>query len=207
MGSFVKKLFGTGSTETSTGEGTVLEAKFEKEDQIVSALQMVGAGFETKGGCTLMLTESVENGVDAIIKYNDKHRTKVKGKIKVSIDNEKKRIIIVDSGTGFIDVKHVCEKPFDSLKKDDSTQTGKFARGLQGFRAFCENLTYITKRMPEDISKNEKDVIPNNNAGSHTVQIEFSDTSGKAKVKYVEDSLFSNYTKENHGTIAIYENW
>ena len=38
----------------------------------------VGAGFETKGGCALMLTESVENGVDAIVKYNELHKSKEK---------------------------------------------------------------------------------------------------------------------------------
>lgn len=207
MENFVKKLFGTEKEKTISEDGVVLEAKFEKEDQIVSALHMVGAGFETKGGCSLMLTESVENGVDAIIKYNELHKYKTKGKINVNIDNEKKRVIIVDNGTGFIDIKHVCEKPFDSLKKDDSTQTGKFARGLQGFRAFCKNLIYITKRMPEDILENEKDIIPSDHRDSYTTHIEFSDTSSKAKVKYIQDSLFSEYTKENHGTIAIYENW
>src|SRR3989338_1647575 len=120
---------------------------------------MVGAGFEARGGSSLMLTEAVENGVDAIIKFNEIRKKKVKGKIKVMIDEDKRRIIVTDNGTGFLQIKHVCEKPFDSLKEFDNTQTGKFARGLQGFRAFCENLNFITKRIREDIPPNETDVI------------------------------------------------
>ncbi len=155
-----------------------------------------------------MLTEAVENGVDAIIKFNESRKKKNKGEIKVLIDQEKERILVMDNGTGFLQIKHVCEKPFDSLKELDNTQTGKFARGLQGFRAFCEELNYITKRLPEDILTNEKEVIPSNsNFSKQTARLEFTSTSSKVKVKYVNDLEFKKYTPSEHGTIAIYEKW
>jgi len=131
MADIIGRFFKGKGNEPSLESETVFTAKFEQEKQIVSALHLVGAGFETKGGCSLMLTEAVENGVDAIIKYNQMY-TPVKGMVSVHIDKQKKRILIIDNGTGFLDIKHVCEKPFDSLKETDESQTGKFARGLQG---------------------------------------------------------------------------
>jgi hypothetical protein len=183
---------------------TIYSATFDKEKQIVGALNMVGAGFEAKGGSTLMLTESVENGVDAIIKFNEKRKIKIEGEIKVIIDQVNKRILVVDNGTGFIQIKHICEKPFDSLKEMDVTQTGKFARGLQGFRAFCENLSYVTKRLPEDIPSIEHE---GSNGSKETARLEFVSISSKVKVKYVDNSDFIEYSDSEHGTIAIYENW
>lgn len=203
----VEKFFGEKKDEIPFAQETIFEARFEQEKQIVSALHMVGAGFETRGGCSLMLTETVENGVDAIIKYHYLHKP-VKSKINVHIDRKNKKILIIDSGTGFLEVKHVCEKPFDSLKETDNSQTGKFARGLQGFRAFCKKLTYITRRLPEDIPSDEKDVIKGNGTkDSQTVMIQFSDMSGKTKVKYMNNNVFNEYTKSQHGTVAIYEDW
>ncbi|MBI3027856.1 hypothetical protein HYY70_07130 [Candidatus Woesearchaeota archaeon] len=204
---FVKRLFGSKEVETNVDE-TIFSASFEKEKQIVSALNMVGAGFEARGGSSLMLTEAVENGVDAIIKFNENKKKKIKGKIKVLIDKDNERILIIDNGTGFLQIKHVCEKPFDSLKELDITQTGKFARGLQGFRAFCENLYFITKRLPEDIPSNETDVIPANAGSSRlVVKLEFNSMSSKVKVKYIDKSKFDEYSNSEHGTICIYEKW
>ena len=205
---FVKRLFGSKEEYQPNVEETIFSATFEKEKQIVSALNMVGAGFEARGGSSLMLTEAVENGVDAIIKFNENKKKKTKGEIKVIIDKENERILIIDNGTGFLQIKHVCEKPFDSLKEFDSSQTGKFARGLQGFRAFCENLNFITKRLPEDIPPNETDVILANAISSRiTAKLEFNSISSKVKVKYVDESKFREYSNSNHGTIAIYEKW
>ena len=172
---FVKRLFGSKEAYQPNVEETIFSATFEKEKQIVSALNMVGAGFEARGGSSLMLTEAVENGVDAIIKFNENKKKKTKGEIKVIIDKENERILIIDNGTGFLQIKHVCEKPFDSLKEFDSSQTGKFDRGLQGFRAFCENLNFITKSLPEDIPPNETDVIHANTISSRiTAKLEFN---------------------------------
>ena len=205
---FVKKIFGGGKDESQNQlEESIFTATFDTEKQKVSALNMVGAGFEARGGSSLMLTESVENGVDAIIKFNVKKR-KVKGVIKVLIDKDAERILIIDNGTGFLEIKHVCEKPFDSLKEMDSTQTGKFARGLQGFRAFCDKLTYITKRLTEDIPFNESATMPiATNFSRKTVRLDYLSTSADVKARYVDDSEFKKYSDSEHGTIAIYEKW
>ena len=85
---FVKRLFGSKEAGQPNFEETIFSATFEKEKQIVSALNMVGAGFEARGGSSLMLTEAVENGVDAIIKFNENKKKKTKGEIKVIIDKE-----------------------------------------------------------------------------------------------------------------------
>src|SRR3989344_6373669 len=205
---FVKRLFGSKEAYQPNVEETIFSATFEKEKQIVSALNMVGAGFEARGGSSLMLTEAVENGVDAIIKFNENKKKKVKGVIKVLIDKDAERILIIDNGTGFLEIKHVCEKPFDSLKEMDNTQTGKFARGLQGFRAFCDKLTYITKRLTEDIPFNESATMPiATNFSRKTVRLDYLSTSADVKARYVDDSEFKKYSDSEHGTIAIYEKW
>src|SRR3989344_4822363 len=203
---FVKRLFGSKEAYQPNVEETIFSATFEKEKQIVSALNMVGAGFEARGGSSLMLTEAVENGVDAIIKLNPIQ--KGRGNIKVIIDQVNERILVIDNGTGFLQIKHVCEKPFDSLKEMDETQTGKFARGLQGFRAFCNNLSYITKRLPKDIPSDESQYIkPAINDSNLIVRLDFVSTTSQVKVKYVHDDEFKEFLKEEHGAIAIYEKW
>ena len=208
MVDFIKKMFGREESQQDLSDETIFSAKIESEKQTVSALNMVGAGFESKGGSSLMLTEPVENGVDAIIKLNETKSKKIKGEIKVVIEQIPQRVVIIDNGTGFLRIKHVCEKPFDSLKEFDTSQIGKFARGLQGFRAFCNNLTYITKRLPEHIPNDEKDVLQQRQKISNdTAKIDFEASTNKVRVKYVETSEFNKYTKFEHGTVAIYENW
>jgi len=205
MANIMKRIFS--KEESPSKDFTVFSARFDHDKQIVSSLKMVGAGFEAKGGTSLMLTEAVENGVDAIIKFNQLHSKKVDGKIKVIIDKSKNRILVTDNGTGILDIRHVCEKPFDSIKELDDTQTGKFARGLQGFRAFCDNLTYLTKRCAENIPKEEKNSIKSTIAFSETAEIEFQHSTSTAKVMYIPNSDFKEYSNFEHGTIAIYENW
>ena len=196
-----------GNSVESEEQGAIFSAKFEKPKQIVSALNMVGAGFEMRGGSSLMLTEAVENGVDAIIKAKDGNK-KLKGVVKVITDQKNKRIMVIDNGTGFLEIKHVCEKPFDSLKEMDDSQTGQFARGLQGFRAFCSKLIYLTKRLPKSIPESEKDYMPNNRGISNVnAKLEFSATSSDVKVTYIDESELNNFLDSPHGTVAIYENW
>lgn len=207
MSDFIKKILGK-ETKEQNSEETIFSATLDKEKQIVSALNMVGAGFEARGGSSLMLTEAVENGVDAIIKFNQNQKKKGRGNIRVIIDQVNERILVTDTGTGFLKIKHVCEKPFDSLKEMDETQTGKFARGLHGFRAFCNNLNYITKRLPEDIPSNESEYINSTISDSNlTARLEFVSTTSTVKVKYVNDDEYKGFLKDEHGTIAIYEKW
>jgi hypothetical protein len=93
MSDFIKKILGK-ETKEQASEETIFSATFDKEKQIVSALNMVGAGFEARGGSSLMLTEAVENGVDAIIKFNQnqkKNAQKIMSAVLVFVIKENAR--------------------------------------------------------------------------------------------------------------------
>ena len=75
---------------------TIFTPRLDEEHQVLSALQMVGAGFETRGGASLMLTEAVENGVDSIIEAK-KNKHVNKKEIKIIIDKPKKKVIVIDA--------------------------------------------------------------------------------------------------------------
>jgi len=179
-----------------------IKPKLTEDSQILAALASTGAGFEALGGSSLMLTEPVENGVDSIIEAN-KAGLNIKGKIIVLIDKKEEQVIIIDNGLGFTNPRHICEKPFDSLKKYDPDLTGKFARGLQGFRSYCNNLAFITRRL--DIPQGE---VFSGKSG-HTVKLEFSADRIEVGASIVSDEEFLEYTRKDffHGAIAFYTNW
>ena len=63
------------------------KVKLNKDEQILSALNTVGEAFRHHGGATLMLTEHVENGIDAIEDLKKiKNMEKYLGKIEIIID-------------------------------------------------------------------------------------------------------------------------
>jgi len=115
--------------------------------QIKAALDSVGDAFRAHGGAGLMLTEHVENGIDAIedlVKI--KKLENYPGEIDVIIDEDYEKLIIKDNGSGMIDPVYIMENPLKSRKSGESHQTGEYGRGLQGFRGFANTLTYITLR-------------------------------------------------------------
>ena len=179
-----------------------IKPKITEDYQILAALASTGAGFEALGGSSLMLTEPVENSVDSIIEANKKG-LKIKGKIKILIDNKAEQVIIIDNGLGFTNPRHICERPFDSLKKYDPDLTGKFARGLQGFRSYCNRLVFITRRLeiPEGESFGGKT--------GRTVRLEFASDRIEIGASIVPDEEFNQWTegKFSHGAIAFYQDW
>ena len=187
---------------TESGEMEFITPKITKDYQVLAALASTGAGFEALGGSSLMLTEPVENSVDSIIKANKKG-LKLKGKIRVLIDKTSEQVIVLDNGLGFLDPRHICERPFDSLKKYDPDLTGKFARGLQGFRSYCNHLVFITRRLE----------IPSGETfcgkSGRTVKLEFSADSIEIGASIVPDDEFLQWTQGEfyHGAIATYGNW
>ena len=125
-------------------------------DQIKAALDSVGDAFRAHGGAGLMLTEHVENGIDAIedlIKI--KKLKSYPGKIDIIIDVDHKKLIVKDNGSGMIDPVHIMKYPLKSRKSGESHQTGQYGRGLQGFRGFTNTLTYITLR--SEVNQSEWD--------------------------------------------------
>lgn len=187
---------------TYSGKMEFIKPKITEDFQVLAALASTGAGFEALGGSSLMLTEPVENGVDSIIEANKKG-LKIKGKIRILIDNTTEQVVIIDNGLGFIDPRHICERPFDSLKKYDPDLTGKFARGLQGFRSYCNNLIFITRRLEIPFGE-----IFGGKSG-RTVKLEFAADRVEIGASVVPDNEFLCWTQGEfaHGAVAFYKNW
>jgi len=180
----------------------LIKPKITEDSQILAALTSTGAGFEALGGSSLMLTEPVENGVDSIIEANKKG-IKVKGIVRIFIDKGAEQVIIVDNGIGFANPRHICERPFDSLKKYDPDLTGKFARGLQGFRSYCQQLLFVTRRMQIPVGESFM------GKSGNTVKIEFKADRIEVAAKVVPDREFDlwSWGDFNHGAVALYRDW
>jgi len=180
----------------------LIKPKITEDYQILAALASTGAGFEALGGSSLMLTEPVENSVDSIIEANKKN-LRIKGIIRIFIDRSSEQVVIVDNGLGFTNPRHICERPFDSLKKYDPDLTGKFARGLQGFRSYCHQLLFITRRLeiPAGESFGGK--------SGNTVTLEFKADRIEIAAAVVPDKEFElwSWGDFNHGAVAFYRDW
>ena len=191
------------------------EVKFDSKGQKLSALDTVGEAFRHHGGSTLMLTEHIENGIDAIedlVKINDLKN--YQGKIDITIDTSNSRIIVIDNGTGIMDPIWIMENPLKSRKTGISHQHGEFGRGLQGFRGFCQNLEYITSR--ESVSKNElsdNDIqqwftkAAKQGIDGKYVSLKLSKDSVETEYEPIKDSEFKRYTHNKTGTVTIFSNW
>jgi len=187
---------------TENREMEYIKPKITEDYQVLAALASTGAGFEALGGSSLMLTEPVENSVDSIIEAN-KSGIKVKGKIRIFIDRTAKQVIIVDNGLGFTNPRHICERPFDSLKKYDPDLTGKFARGLQGFRSYCNRLLFITRRL--EIPSGESFM----GKPGKTVRLEFKADRVEIAASIEKDEEFFAWSwgDFHHGAVAFYQDW
>ena len=171
------------------------------DNQILAALRSTGAGFEALGGSSLMLAEAVENGIDSIIESTKLGHPVKDGFIEVVIDHDSKKVVIIDNGYGFIDPRHIAEKPFESLKEFDPELTGQFARGIQGFRQYCQRLRFITKR-PIIPSGEEFD-----GKNGKTIMLDFVSDKVEVGCEVVSDNEFDKITKYPSGAIAIYSGW
>jgi hypothetical protein len=180
----------------------VIVPKINENFQVLAALNSTGAGFEARGGSSLMLMEPIENSVDSIIEAIRQH-TMNKGIIRIFLDNTNEQVVIVDNGLGFVDPRHICEKPFDSLKKYDPELTGKFARGLQGFRSYCNELTFVTKRLAVPSGE-----VIGGKSGK-TVKLEFEAAKIEVKASVGNDEEFAKWScgDFDHGAIAFYRLW
>lgn len=81
--------------------------------------------------------------------------------VSVELDDDQQQVRIIDSGTGVEYPIHICKKPFISLKTGEDYSTGKFGRGFQVFRAFCNCMEFYSLR--DKPSKNEEQNIIDNN--------------------------------------------
>ena len=212
-----QKLFAI--TNNKLGFQKSFKVKLDKDEQILSALNTVGEAFRHHGGVTLMLTEHVENGIDGIedLKKDSKNikmMEKYQGKIEIIIDEDNSRVIIIDNGSGITHPIWISENPLKSRKTGESHQHGEFGRGLQGFRGFCNNLEYITKR--EEISQEELsdnyikeglDDAKQRNIDGRTIKLKLDKESIITYYLPISSNEFKKYTQNYTGTIAIFSNW
>jgi hypothetical protein len=172
------------------------------DEQVLAALLSTGAGFEAAGGSAQMLTEAVENGVDSIIEAR-RLGIPTSGKIRVIVDQVNRSIEVHDNGMGFKDPVHIARKPFESLKRYDPELTGKFARGIQGFRSFCEKLTILTKRPSVPAGE---DLQADGESGL-TIRLGFEARAIEVELTVVEDAEWNRRTQFPSGAIVIYSDW
>ena len=193
-----------------------VNAEIIGEGATLSALIANADAFRAFGGSPLMLTEHVENGIDAIkvrADWNDKDNRKHIGKIEIIIDDKNSRVIVIDDGSGIEDPLWILGHPLHSRKSGLKYQVGKYGRGLQGFRGFCKNLEYITireKPHPTEEQEYQKAIsegkLPQN-FDPKCIKLKLIDTSTKGKCIPVSVSEIKKYTNSKTGTVVIFSNW
>jgi len=191
------------------------KVKLDSDEQKLAALDTVGEAFRHHGGSTLMLTEHIENGIDAIedlIKV--KKLQNYKGQIDIIIDEKYSRIIVIDNGTGIIDPIWIIEHPLKSRKTGITHQHGEFGRGLQGFRGFCNTLEYITMRdqvservLQDSEIKNFLLEAGKRGIDGRCLQLLLSKNSVDTDLVPLNEKEFKNKCAYKTGTIAIFNNW
>lgn len=181
-----------------------VDAELTEDDQVVSALIGNAAAFAALGGAPLMLTEAVENGSDAIEDARRNFGFVGKGYIMIEVDSELQEIRVVDNGTGILQPIHVLKKPFKSLRRNVDYAKGQFGRGLQGFRGFCDDLYYVSRRagVPEEEQGLERDQY-----SGRTIRVHFIHNLRRGTIEVVDDEMFDDYADFEIGTVAVYKNW
>jgi hypothetical protein len=182
-----------------------IDVELTEDEQVIGALVSNAAAFALVGGPPLMLTEAVENSNDAIEHARRELGMEEKGFICVEVDTWKKEIRIIDNGTGVLWPIHLLKKPFKSMRKNVDYTKGQFGRGLQGFRGFCEDLFYITRR--KKCSAEEEEILDKGSFSGKTVKLHLPHNTPRGTIEVVDDAEFGDYTDFETGTIAIYQNW
>lgn len=196
----------------NAGQGFTVRAEITTDGAIMNALMANANAFRAIGGSPMMFTEHVENGIDAIKALHGWKSTdspKKLGDIKIIFDDNKSQVVVIDNGTGIEDPIWILNNPLRSRKISVTLeQTGKYGRGLQGFRGFCESLHYRTLRN----SPHESEINHPKNKGLTINELKCS------QLKLVRDSIygyiepnqiekFKEYTNSTTGTVAIFSDW
>lgn len=250
---------------------TRIEFELATKEQKLRAVKAQGEVFASQGGVDLMITEFVENSIDAIKKRkilqalpkaikqmnfsselekmafekhtipitefikkyqnisieDEKNLQKLEEKILqvveseinekaiviVELDNEKEQVRIIDSGTGIEHPIHICSQPFISLKTGENHLqiTGKFGRGSQVFREFCEVMEFYSLR-ENVVSQQEKEHILKKNYDESTntksIYIIFphDDPAGHFGYKDVNEYAKLSNSKGT-GTVVVLSKW
>jgi len=181
-----------------------VDVELTEDEQVVGALIANAAAFALVGGPPLMLTEAVENSNDAIEHARHEFGKKDAGFICVDVDTWRKEIRVIDNGTGILWPIHLLKKPFKSLRKNVDYAHGQFGRGLQGFRGFCEDLFYLTRRArPSE----DESILDKGSFTGKTVKLHLPHNTPRGKIEVIDDAEFGDYANFETGTVAIYGNW
>jgi len=131
--------------------------------------------------------------------------------ITVELDDVKQHVRIIDPGTGIEHPIHICEQPFISLKTGEDYSIGKFGRGCQVFREFCELMEFYSLR--DKPSKREEqnvqdDHIDTNKINVKSIYIAFPHDFAGGKYGFKD---VNEYKKLSHysgtGTVVVLSNW
>tara|TARA_Y100000590_G_C15719011_1_gene1012867 strand:- start:946 stop:3087 length:2142 start_codon:yes stop_codon:yes gene_type:complete len=138
-----------------------------------------------------------------------KSQSKTPVTVIVEIDDDTRQVRIIDCGTGVQFPIHICEQPFVSLKTGEDYSTGKFGRGSQVFRAFCELMQFHSLR--ESPSQRELDELTESNRSldPNSIKINFPH-------KYPGGEIDWNFTTNDYkklsgntetGTVVVLDLW
>lgn len=134
-----------------------------------------------------------------------------KENVIVELDDEKQEVRIIDSGTGIEYPIHICKNPFVSLKTGEDYSTGKFGRGSQVFREFCELMEFFSVR--ERVSKKELEEMfdgkPNTtNIDTKSIHINFPWDYPGGECGFINSKKFKELSNYNRtGTVVILSGW
>lgn len=215
LASLVKDQVKNASTKTEPFSIKV-KAQITEDGAVYNALMANASAFRAFGGSPLMLTEHVENGIDAIkerANWNGEYTVKNIGKIEIIIDTTNEQVIVIDDGTGIEDPIWILQNPLRSRKTGLSNVTGKYGRGLQGFRGFCKYLEYITVRKEPnktEIDKYQEAInngVLNANTDPHCVKLTLNYDTIEGDLRPVNILEFRKYTNNKTGTVAIFKDW
>lgn len=247
-----------------------IEFDLSSQPQKLHAVKAQGEVFASHdGGVDLMITEFVENSLDAIkkrkimeafpkalkqmnfspelekiviekytlpyIDFNKKHKkitedesesfSKLQNKILeiiekenqrkeniiIELDDKKREVRIIDSGTGIEHPLHICEKPFVSLKTGEDYSTGKFGRGSQVFRAFCDLMQFYSVRNKISVAEEDniiKENIDTSKFDPKSVRIDFPADFAGGDYNFINSKQFKEYSNYNRiGTVVILSGW
>ena len=194
------------------GRGFSVRAEITTDGAIMNALMANANAFRAIGGSPMMFTEHVENGVDAIKainKWKSDDPPRKLGTVRIIFDDKESKVIVIDDGSGIEDPIWILNNPLRSRKTSVSLeQTGKYGRGLQGFRGFCQNLQYITLRnSPHDSEIKHPE---NKGFGINELKCVGLKLVRDTPYGFIEpDQLkeFQKFSNSKTGTVAIFSNW
>ncbi len=140
-----------------------------------------------------------------------KSKLSEKEKIVVELDEDKSELVITDSGTGVEFPRHICSKPFVSLKTGEDYSTGQFGRGAQVFRAFTNNMEFYSLR--EDLSEKEKEVFKKKGVdyskidGGKAIRLIFPEDKPGGIYSLIRKNQFKELSSNQTGTVVIIKDW